>query len=168
MDMRTSWVICLLLLAGLSLSGCAGSKVAVVNSARIFQESDAGKSGLAYLEQVEKDVKAKAENAQRIAESLPDAESMSAALQQYFVTCQESMNAAQQQAVTAVQGLINRSLVNYRERNGIAVILQNEAVLGLDPAADATDEVIRTMNMEPLSFAPIDIADFTPPAPGEK
>ena len=166
--MRTALVLSLVLAAGLILTGC-GSKVVVVNPSRIYQESDAGKAGLAYLEQVEKDVKAKAEAAQRIAESMPDNDAMPMSLQQFFIACQEAMNNAQQQAVASVQDLISRSISSYREKNSVTVIMQNDAVISVDPVADVTNAVIADMNKSAVSFAPVTIADFVaPPAPAKE
>lgn len=164
--MRTSLLISLVLLAALAITGCAGSKVVVVNPARIYQESDAGKAGLAYLEQVERDVKAKAEAAQRTAENAQDNDAMLLSLQRFFISCQEAMNNAQQQAVGNVQELIARSITNYREKNRVTVIMQNDAVLSSAPEADVTEAVIAEMNKSPLNFPAVDIADFVaPPAP---
>ena len=160
--MRNALVMFLVLAASLVLGGC-GSNVAVINASRIYQESEAGKDGLAYLEQVEKDVRAKAEAAQRVAESMPDNDAMPMSLQQFFVTCQEAMNNAQQEAVNSVQDLINRSIAQYRERNRLVVIMQSDAVVSSDPAADVTDAVIAEMNKSPIAFAPVNIADFVPP-----
>jgi Outer membrane protein len=149
--------------AMLALTGC-GSKVAVVDQARIYQESEAGKAGLAYLEQVERDVKTKAEAAQRIAESMPDNEAMPLSLQKFFVTCQEAMNNAQQQAVSAVQDLINRTITNYREQQKVTVIMQNDGIVSYDPGADVTNEIIGEMNKSAVVFDPVVIPDFAPPS----
>ncbi len=162
--MRTSLVLALMLIAAFAVSGCAGSKIGVVNSARIYQESDAGKAGLAYLEQVERDVKAKAEAAQRVAESMPDNEAMPLSLQKFFVSCQEAMNNAQQQAVNAVQDLITSSISNFREQQHMTVILQNDAIVSASPQADVTDAVIAEMNKSAVVFEPVVIPDFVPPA----
>ena len=162
--MRTALALLLILMAGLVLTGCgSSSKIMVINSSRIYLESDAGKAGLAYLEQVEQEVKAKAEAAQRIAESMPNNEAMPMSLQQFFITCQETMNNAQQQAVNSVQELINSSIAKYRERSRTAIIMQSDTVVSMDPGVDVTDAVIGEMNKSPISFAPVDIADFTPP-----
>ncbi|MDR2727257.1 MAG: OmpH family outer membrane protein [Deltaproteobacteria bacterium] len=161
--MRTALALLCIFTASLMLTGCGSSKIMVINASRIYQESEAGKAGLAYLEQVEKDVKGKAETAQRVAESMPDNEAMPASLQQFFITCQETMNNAQQEAVNSVQDLINRSITQYRERNHATVIMQNDAVISMDPAVDVTDAVIAEMNKSAISFAPVNIVDFTPP-----
>jgi outer membrane protein len=152
-----------ILAVGLALAGCGGPKIVVVNSSRIYQESEAGKAGLAYLEQVEKDVKGKAEAAQRVAESMPDNAAMPMSLQQFFIACQEAMNNAQQQAVSSVQENINRSIAQYREHHSVSIIMQNDAVVSTDPAVDVTDAIIAEMNKSDISFAPVTIADFIPP-----
>ena len=162
--MRTSLVLAAMIATAFILTGCAGSKVGVLNSARIYQESNAGQAGLAYLEQVEQDVKAKAEAAQRIAESMPDNDALPLSLQKFFASCQEAMNNAQQQAVNAVQELVAKSITNFREQNGLTVIMQNDAVLSANPNADVTDGVIAEMNKSAVVFEPIEIPDFVPPS----
>jgi len=160
--MRTA--LALILMAGLGLTGCGGSsKVVVVNTSRIYQESEAGKAGLAYIEQVEKDVKSKAETAQRVAESMPNNSAMPMSLQQFFIICQDAMNTAQQQAVDSVQELITKSIAKYREQNNATIIIQNDAVVSMDPVVDATDAIIAEMNKSSIAFAPVSIDDFIPP-----
>ena len=161
--MRNALVPLLMLTACLVLNGCVPPRISVVNASRIYQESDAGKAGIAHLEQVEKEVKGKAEAAQRLAEAMPDNSAMPMSLQQFFVACQEAMNNAQQEAVNSVQELINQSIALYRERNKVAIIMQSDAVLSSDPTVDVTDAVIAEMNKSSISFAPVNIADFVPP-----
>lgn len=145
------------------LCACATSRVGVIQSVRIYQESNAGKAGLAYLEQVEQDVKVKAEAAQRLAESLPDNDELSKALQTFFVNCQEIMNNAQEQAVGTVQDLINRTIASYREEKRLSLIVQNDAAVSFDPNSDVTEDIIAEMNKSSVTFEPVSIPDFVPP-----
>lgn len=153
-----------MLFGTLILAGCNANKVAVINSARIYQESSAGKAGLAYLESVEQQVRAKAEAAQKVAENMPNNEALPLSLQQFFASCQEAMNSAQQEAVTSVQDLIKKSIDNYRTQKDITIIMQSEAAVSVAPTADITEGVIAEMNKASISFKPVNIADFVAPA----
>ena len=51
--MRTISAIALCLMLVFATTGCAASKIAVVDPARLFQESEPGKAGIEHLKQLE-------------------------------------------------------------------------------------------------------------------
>ena len=51
--MRTISAIALCLMLVFATTGCAASKIAVVDPARLFQESEPGKAGIEHLKQIE-------------------------------------------------------------------------------------------------------------------
>ncbi len=166
--MRTVLLISLLVLASLSLSACGGSKIAVLDPSRVYQESEAGKAALAHLEAVQQDVQKKAESAQAYVPKAAKNNEVAMGLQHFFLAAQEAMGQAQQETINRMQELVQTSITAYREKNNIAAVFQKESLISMDQSIDITDKVIELMNQTPLSFTPVQLEEFTPPASPRK
>ncbi|MEG2005516.1 MAG: OmpH family outer membrane protein, partial [Bilophila sp.] len=70
--MRIFSALALTLILAFSVAGCTGSKVAVVDPARLFQESTPGKAGIEHLKQIETAMQAQLEVAQGLIEKAPN------------------------------------------------------------------------------------------------
>lgn len=64
--MRTISAIALCLMLVFATTGCAASKIAVVDPARLFQESEPGKAGIEHLKQLEAAMQEQLKTAQEI------------------------------------------------------------------------------------------------------
>ncbi|MEZ0576741.1 OmpH family outer membrane protein [Halodesulfovibrio aestuarii] len=144
----------------LALVGCnqdmnAGSspKVAVVDPAKVFQDCQPGKDGMAYLEKVSVEVqqqfkalqeeaaKKKGQNAETVTD-----------IQAQVSKIQARVSAEQQMVVTKLNDLFQKVLEQYRKENGVAVVIPIEQALSYDKSADATAAVVAIMNKETVTF----------------
>ena len=72
--MRTISAIALCLMLVFATTGCAASKIAVVDPARLFQESEPGKAGIEHLKQLEAAMQEQLKTAQGMIEKAPNDE----------------------------------------------------------------------------------------------
>ena len=70
--MRTISAIALCLMLVFATTGCAASKIAVVDPARLFQESEPGKAGIEHLKQLEAAMQEQLKTAQGMIEKAPN------------------------------------------------------------------------------------------------
>ncbi|MCT4534958.1 OmpH family outer membrane protein [Halodesulfovibrio sp.] len=153
----------------LALVGCnqemtSGSspKVAVVDPAKVFQDSKPGKDGMAYLEKVSAEVQQEFKDLQKqAAQSKGQSKDTVTDIQAQVANIQERVTAEQQMVVTKLNDLFQKVLEQYRKENGVAVVIPIEQALSYDESADATAEVVALMDKESVTFE-------TPAKPVEK
>ncbi len=155
----TAAALCVALLCG--SAACTGTKIGVVNPARLFQDSEPGKAGIAHLKRIETDIQARLATAQELLQKSPDDEALRARFQQVFAGYQQLIAAEQQKVVQSVNARVQTALENYRSEKGLTAILNRDGVLAHAPAADVTEAVLGKMNGEPLTFEPVVLEDFT-------
>jgi Skp family chaperone for outer membrane proteins len=141
-----------LMLTSLLLAGCTG-KTAVINPDLIFQESDAGKSGVAYLSDLSRKLQ------EELADSNLQPEkggkgNAQAALQQRISEAQQRYGAEQARVMEQINALFLKALETCRARGRFSVVLVVDAAPAYDPAADLTQKVMEEMNATPLIFSP--------------
>jgi outer membrane protein len=147
-----------LMLASLLLAGCAG-KVAVIDPDLIFQDSEAVKSGMAYLADLSQELQ---EGIAAPPESGRKGRVSNAALQQRIGEAQQRYSLEQQQVMSRVNDLFLKALETCRLRGRFSTVVVTGAVLAYDPAMDITRKVMEEMNKTPLLFSP------SPSPDGEK
>ena len=108
--MRTISAIALCLMLVFATTGCAASKIAVVDPARLFQESEPGKAGIEHLKQLEAAMQEQLKTAQGMIEKAPNDEALRARFQKTFVGYQQIVNAEQQKVVQQINGLMQKTL----------------------------------------------------------
>ena len=165
--MRTISAIALSLVLLFSVTACAANKIAVVDPARLFQESEPGKAGIDHLKQLEAAMQEQLKVAQGMIEKAPNDEALRARFQKTFVGYQQLVNAEQQKVVQQINGLMQKTLEAYRTKNGYSVIMNTEGLLAFDPKADVTKDVIAEMNQNKVTFEPVKLAPLTAEAPKE-
>lgn len=163
--MRTISAIALSLVLLFSVTACAANKIAVVDPARLFQESEPGKAGIDHLKQLEAAMQEQLKVAQGMIEKAPNDEALRARFQKTFVGYQQLVNAEQQKVVQQINGLMQKTLEAYRTKNGYSVIMNTEGLLAFDPKADVTKEVITEMNQNKVTFEPVKLAPLSAEAP---
>ena len=129
----------------------AAPKIGVVDSTRAFQESKAGKEGVAYLDGVGKEMQAELIKLQ---ENLvkDDSDASRDALQKGFGELQQRFGAEQQQVMNKVTESYQKAVDTLRTQEGMVLILGTEAAVSYDPKADVTQKVIDLMNASPVTF----------------
>lgn len=144
----------------LALVGCnqemksdSSPKVAVVDPAKVFQDSQPGKDGMAYLEKVSAEVQQKFKDLQKeAAESKGQDPASVNDLQAQVAKIQERVSAEQQMVVTKLNDLFQKVLEQYRKENGVALVIPAEQALSFDESADATAAIVAIMNKENVTF----------------
>ena len=111
--MRTISAIALCLMLVFATTGCAASKIAVVDPARLFQESEPGKAGIEHLKQLEAAMQEQLKTAQGMIEKAPNDEALRARFQKTFVGYQQIVNAEQQKVVQQINGLMQKTLEDF-------------------------------------------------------
>ena len=158
--MRRISALALSLVLVFSVAGCTANKIAVVNPARLFQESDSGKAGFEHLKQIETSMQAQVQIAQGMLEKSPNDEALRARFQKTFTGYQQLINGEQQKVVTRINELMQTSLDSYRKQKGYTAIINSEWLLSYDPKADVTSEVIAEMNKTPVTFEPVKLEEI--------
>jgi len=144
----------------LALVGCnqemkadSSPKVAVVDPAKVFQDSQPGKDGMAYLEKVSAEVQQQFKDLQKEAAEAKGQNSGTVTdLQAQVAKIQERVSAEQQMVVTKLNDLFQKVLKQYRKENGVSLVIPAEQALSFDESADATAAIVAIMNKEHVSF----------------
>ena len=161
--MRTISAIALCLMLVFATTGCAASKIAVVDPARLFQESEPGKAGIEHLKQLEAAMQEQLKTAQGMIEKAPNDEALRARFQKTFVGYQQIVNAEQQKVVQQINGLMQKTLEDFRTKNGYSVIMNAEGLLAFDPKSDVTKDVIAEMDKTKVPSRPSSWNPSPPP-----
>lgn len=141
-----------MVLASLLLAGCTG-KTAVINPELIFQQSDAGKSGLAYLSDLSRKLEAELTDSSFQPGKKGTGGAARTALQQKISEAQQHYGAEQARVMEQVNALFLKALETCRTRGRFYMVLVADAVPAYDPAADLSQKVMEEMNKTPLVFA---------------
>ncbi len=163
--MRIISAVALCLTLALAAVGCTPNKLAVVDPARLFQESEPGKAGIEHLKQLEGAMQEQLKAAQGMLEKSPNDEALRARFQKTFVGYQQLVNAEQQKVVQQINGMMQKTLEAFRTKKGYTVIMNTEGLLSFDPKADVTSEVIAEMNQNKASFEPVKLEPITAETP---
>ena len=168
--MHVSHLLSGLLLAALLSSGCinpAGSaSVAVVDSARVFKESEPGKAGIKHLEALHDSMQAELNALQEELQGKPKDEKLQQKLQEKYMVYQQRISAEQQQVINTLNETIQKALDACRVQNKLALIVGTDVVLSYGPMADITEAVISEVNKAQVDFKTLEPeAEVTTPAP---
>ena len=151
-----------LLLAALLVGGCvnpfdsSAPSVAVVDSARIFKESEPGKAGIKHLETLHESMQAQLIALQEALMETPNDVALQQKLQEKYLVYQQRISVEQQQVINILNDAIQQALDACRVQQNLAVIVGTDVVLSHGPAADITDAVIREVNKTAVAFTPLE------------
>ena len=160
--MHVSYLLPGLLLATLFLGGCISSAdsstptVAVVDSARVFKESEPGKAGIKHLETLHESMQAELNALQKELQDKPDDETLQQKLQEKYMVYQQRISAEQQQVINTLNEAIQKALDACRVQKKLALIVGTDMVLSYSSTADITKAVIGEVNKVKVEFKPIE------------
>ncbi|MDR0238860.1 MAG: OmpH family outer membrane protein [Deltaproteobacteria bacterium] len=165
-----------LLLAVLLLGGCISPAdsfapaVAVVDSARVFKESEPGRAGIKHLETLHESMQAELNALQQELQAKPNDETLQQKLQEKYMVYQQRISAEQQQVINTLNDAIQKALDACRVQKKLALIVGTDVVLSYGPAADITGTVIGEVNKITVKFKTIEpeaevMAPVTQPVP---
>ena len=175
--MRASHLLPGLLLAAFLAGGCnspfesSTPGVAVVDSARVFKESEPGKAGIKHLENLHESMQAELNALQQALQDKPNDATLQQKLQEKYMVYQQRISAEQQQVINTLNEAIQKALDACRVQQKLALVVGTDVVLSYGPAADITAAVIREMNKTKVEFKPIEpeaeAAPADPPSPAK-
>ena len=142
-----------LVAAVLMLAACTQPKssIGVVNTAKIYQESEAGKAGVKHLEALHEEMQNEINKMQAELQKNPS-DDVKRQFQQLYTDYEQRMGAEQQQVITVLNESLQKVLDAYREKSGLDVIVANEGVLSSSPKADVTSEIVAELNKQTVTF----------------
>lgn len=177
-------VTVLAVLALFALMGMGGNKEAapapvkpqfgVVETAKLYQESQAGKAGMARLEKLQNAALAKLETMQADLKKAQDdkdeakAQRLQVEMQGAVYAMQNTLTAEQEKVVAAVRTALEKSMEQYRTEQGMFGIFGNETMLSYGKEVDITAGVMALMDKQTVDFGPepsLEAAPVKPAAP---
>lgn len=145
------------------LSGCCVTdKIAVVDPVKLFQDSEPGKVGMNHLRKIEDAMQSQIDLAQGVLENFPKNENVRVRFQNIFMEYQQTLNTEQQKVVEVMNSLIQKTLDEYRVKNGYNVIITKDSLLSYASSSDITNNVITMLNHTPITFEPVVLDMFDP------
>lgn len=157
--MKKLLVLNFLLGACLALAGCDSAQknnsIAIVNVSQVFQESEAAKAGLKYLEEIGDEMQHKFLELQQALEEDPANSEKQKQFEEAIAEAQGRLNAEQQQVLTRINDAFQYAVDRYRENHGIAVVIRSDQVISSSGASDITKDILAEMNKHALEFTPI-------------
>ncbi len=119
--------------------------IAVVDSNRVMLESEPGQAAMDYLRGLSQDLQGELQGMQgSMDQNQTEAEAQ--LLQEKFQASQERMGEEQNRIIAILNNAYEQQLEDYREAQGISVILSQESAISFSPSADITEEIIAAMN----------------------
>lgn len=125
--------------------------IAVVDEDRIYEESNLGVAANALLKEANTKLQAELrefQDAKKDNATEAEAEEFRKAVGVY----QDIMRAAQQQIFEQVQARVTEVLSNFRQQQGLELILSKSNVLSYGMQADVTDKVLEAVNAMPADI----------------
>jgi outer membrane protein len=172
--MKSTAVVLLICGVLLAAGGCAkqtgeAQKIGVVDVGRVFQESSAGKQGMAYLQSINEDFRKEFEKMQQgTDEQAADAQKM----QQSIAEFQAKIGQEQERIVTLLNEEFRMLLESFRQENNFTVLLSQETVLSATDGVNVTDRIIQEFDKLKIDLAPKvappAVQEQQTPAPGEQ
>lgn len=149
-------IMCLLTVLSLAvlLSGCNQPKqsvVGVVDTSRVYQESEAGKAGVKYLESLQAKMQNDLSTMQEKLQKNPTEETTKE-FQTLYSSFQQQLSTEQQRIILKLNDSLQAVLDAYRTEKGLEVIVGTESVLSVSPEADVTNDIIVEMNKRSIAF----------------
>jgi outer membrane protein len=159
--MRTYSFMAALVLCALMLGACnekpavEQKNIGVVDVSRALRDSEAGKAGMKFLENVQKNMLADVEKTQAKIKADPKNEAAQQELQMAYMALQQRFQAEQQNVIGRLNDIFQRVLDTYRTENKLVAVMASDIALSFDKSADVTDAVIAAMNKEKVEFTPV-------------
>lgn len=170
--MRIRFMAVPLLLLSLLCAACqqgeekaSGPSIAVVDLVRVMRDSEAGKAGIKYLEDMRAGIQKQLDDIQAKLEKDPENEQLQRQLQTVYMSAEQQMGEEQQNVLFQLQNVTKRVMDEFRKAKGYDVLLSAETLSSYDEKLDVTNDLLVEMNKQKVNFAPLDApADEGPKA----
>lgn len=166
--MRIRFMAVPLLLLSLLCAACQQgeeTRIAVVDIVRVMRDSEVGKAGFKYLEDIRADIQKQLDDIQNKLEKDPENEQLQKQLQTVYMTAQQQMGEEQENMISQLQNVTKRVMDEFRKAKGYDVLLSAETLSSYDEKLDVTNDLLVEMNKQKVNFKPLDApADEAPKA----
>ncbi len=129
--------------------------IAVIDSARIFRDSEPGKAGVEFLKKIQTEMQEELGELQAKIQADPENVTLQQEAQAIFAQLQQRMGAEEQNVVNLLNDLVQRTLDEYRAAKKIPVIVGTETALSYDKSADVTTDIIEAINKHQIVYKSI-------------
>lgn len=177
--MRIRFMAVPLLLLSLLCAACqqgeekaSGPSIAVVDIVRVMRDSEAGKAGIKYLEDLQAGIQKQLDDIQSKLEKDPENEQLQKQLQTVYMNAQQQMGEEQQNVLSQLQNVTKRVMDEFRRAKGYDVLFSAETLSSYDEKLDVTNDLLVEMNKQKVNFVPLsspadDAAKADEPADGK-
>lgn len=170
--MRIRFMAVPLLLLSLLCAACqqgeekaSGPSIAVVDIVRVMRDSEAGKAGIKYLEDLQAGIQKQLDDIQNKLEKDPENEQLQKQLQTVYMNAQQQMGEEQQNVLSQLQNVTKRVMDEFRKAKGYDVLFSAETLSSYDAKLDVTNDLLVEMNKQKVNFVPLSSpADEAPKA----
>ncbi len=129
--------------------------IAIVDTAKIFRESEPGKAGVEFLKGIQGDMQIELATLQAKVQADPENMEIQQEAQAIFGQLQQRMSAEEQNVVNMLNELVQKTLDEYRTSKSISVIVGTEAALSFDKSVDVTGDIITAINAHKIEYKSI-------------
>lgn len=160
--MRIRFMAVPLLLLSLLCAACqqgeekaSGPSIAVVDIVRVMRDSEAGKAGIKYLEDMQAGIQKQLDDIQNKLEKDPENEQLQKQLQTVYMSAQQQMGEEQQNVLSQLQNVTKRVMDEFRKAKGYDVLFSAETLSSYDEKLDVTNDLLVEMNKQKVNFEPL-------------
>lgn len=133
----------------------SGPRIAVVDVVRVMRDSEPGKAGIKFLEGIQADIQKQLDDIQAKLEKDRENQALQQQLQTVYMAAQQRMGAEQQNVLSQLQNVVQRTMDEFRKAQGYDVIMSAETMASFDAKLDVTNGVIEAMNSQKITFVPV-------------
>lgn len=151
------------------ISACSNNEIGFIDTIKILQESDHGKTAVNRMDTFQNSAvkQLEAMEAERVkAEKAKDTEKMNRInmeMQAYAYELQNKLQAEQELVFNKVSEELNKTVDAYRKEHKLSVVLNASDAISYDESADVTQEIMDAFNALTLEFG--DLPNIAPSAP---
>ncbi len=133
----------------------AKPKVGVIDTARVFRESEPAKAGVQFLEAIQADMQKQLTELQEKMQNDPENTQLQQEVQTIYTEFQQRIGAEEQNVINLLQESMQRTIDALRTSKQLELIIGSEVSLSYDKALDLTTEIITEMNKQSIEFKAI-------------
>ena len=132
----------------------SGTRIAVINTGKIFQDSKGGKAGAAHLDALGKELQAELVKLQAETQDGKNKQAMEK-LQERLAQMQQRFEAEQQMVLNTLNAAYQKAVDQCRKEDGIDLVINEDTALSFSPNIDISQKVIARMDLTPVVYTPL-------------
>ncbi len=133
----------------------ATPKIGIIDTARVFRESEPAKAGMKFLEGIHTEMQAQLTQVQEKLQNDPENTALQQEIQTMYAEFQQRIGAEEQNVVNLLQDSMQRSIDALRMSKQLDIIVGAEVALSYSQTLSLTDDIIAEMNKVNMEFKAI-------------